>query len=168
MNNNSNLAEPTLSPTAPYQPISGELRFKSRKSHPLHRLPFVGPVPGKVGLSFWDVPRSGGYTGGNLTGQALARFYLKHLRVHGANDTGNLQNIVLDMLGSDDSVSPEMLTLRGQIVGFFSELDVWLASAAQNIDGGLDSDDKTALLKKANQGLTLNAEEYFASLSGQK
>src|SRR5690606_22287347 len=54
------------------------LRFHPEAEQALHRLPFVGWHHGEI--KFWDVPSTGGYVGGNLTGDALARIFLETLR----------------------------------------------------------------------------------------
>ena len=138
------------------KPAIQSLSFKNRKKIPTHRLPFVGEVHGKIGLSFWIVPKTGGYRGGCQTGEALARIYIKHLKDH-SNDSGltSLQKIALDMFGCELADSPEQDALRGQVIGFFSVLDVWLAGAAKHLHGGLDEHDNKALLKAANTGLNL-------------
>src|SRR5690606_37507672 len=125
------------------QPTHGALRFKNRKQMPAHRLPFVGRVPGAPLLSFWDVPKTGGYIGGNETGAALARIYLRYLREHGqARGAGVLRLIALDMIQSGENVTDaEQDARRGQVVGFFTELDRWLSAAAKHLDGGLDKHD---------------------------
>lgn len=150
------------------KPAAPALRFKNRKKLPLHRLPFVDAVPGKVGLSFWAVPKTGGYFGGNETGGALARVYMKHLKEHGPGfGGGNLQMMVLDMFDCENGVSAEQDALRGQVVGFFVELERWLAGAAKYLDGGLDKHDNKTLLKAANAGLNFDNEAYMASLSDE-
>lgn len=136
------------------QSAAGELRFNDTTNHPLHRLPFVGVEPGKRGASFWAVPRTGGYGGGNQTGKALARIYMKHLKEHGSGlGGGSLQLMVLDMFDCEHGDNAEQDALRGQVVGFFAELERWLSAAAKHLDGGLDQDDNQALLKAANAGL---------------
>lgn len=151
-----------------HQSAASALRFKNRKKHPLHRLPFVDAVPGKVGLSFWAVPKTGGYFGGNETGGALARIYMQHLKEHGSGfGCGPLRMIVLDMFGCENGVSAEQAALRGQVVGFFAELDRWLAGAAKYLEGDLDKHDSKTLLKAANAGLNFDNEAYTASLSDE-
>src|SRR5690606_22700315 len=121
------------------KPAAPVLRFKNRKKLPLHRLPFVDAVPGKVGRSFWAVPKTGGYFGGNETRGARARLYMKHLSQHGHGFGGvKLHMMVLDMFGCENGVSAEQDALRGQVVGFFVELERWLVSAATHLDGALD------------------------------
>ncbi|HAK7737207.1 TPA: hypothetical protein ACOSJI_004700 [Salmonella enterica] len=150
------------------QPAASALRFKNRKKLPVHRLPFVDTVPGKIGLSFWAVPKTGGYFGGNETGCALARIYMKHLKEHGIGFAGgNLQGMVLDMFDCNNSDAPEVSALRGQVVGFFVELERWLAGAAKYLEGGLDKHDNKTLLKAANAGLNFDNEAYMASLSDE-
>jgi hypothetical protein len=150
------------------KPAAGTLKFHNRKKLPLHHLPFIDRAPGKVGLSFWAVPKTGGYFGGCKTGESLARLYLKHLKEHGVGFAGgNLQTIVLDMFDIDNGISPEQDALRGQAVGFFIELERWLVGATKYLDGGLDQHDKKALLKEANAGLSFDHEAYMASLSDE-
>ena len=148
------------------KPAASSLKFKNHRKLPLHRLPFVDAVPDKIGWSFWSVPKSGGYFGGNETGSALARIYMKHLKAHGPGwGGGNLQMMALDMFDCENGVSAEQDTLRGQVVGFFVELEYWLAGAVKYLDGGLDKHDNTTLLKAANTGLNFDNEAYMASLS---
>lgn len=135
---------------------SDPLRFKNRKKLPIHRLPFVGKVPGVAGLSFWDVPKTGNYLGGTKTGEALARVYLKFVKEHG--ECGLLRSIALDMFEAKRNCSPERDALRGQVVGFFFVLERWLEAATKNLDGGLDKMDTKDLLKAANAGLDPNYE----------
>lgn len=146
--------------------VANKIKFKPRKKLPAHRLPFVGPEPGRSQLSFWAVPKSGGYGGGCDTGAALAKIYLKHLREHGraASAGGFLQNIVLDMVDSEHGESPEQDALRGQVVGFFSVLEAWIEGAAHYLGGSLDQVDGKALLDMANRGLSTDYEAYLASL----
>ncbi|WP_040727651.1 hypothetical protein [Thiomicrorhabdus sp. Kp2] len=143
---------------------TSKLKFKNRKKLPLHRLPFVGDEDGKLGLSFWKVPKDGGYAGGCTTGKALARIYLKHLKEHGGCPGGMLQSITLDMLDKERDDRQEWDSLKGQAVGFFSELDRWLVAAAKNMDDGLENEDNRVLLKTANKGLNFDAAAYRASL----
>jgi len=132
------------------------LQFKIGKSIPVHRLPFIGKSTNAIGVSFWAVPKTGGYRGGCQTGEALALIYLKHLKEHSCEaGVTSLQRIALDMFDCELSDSPEMSALRGQAVGFFSVLEPWLAGAAKHLDGGLDEHDSKALLKAANTGLNL-------------
>lgn len=150
------------------QPAALALRFKNRKKLPIHRLPFVDRVPDKVGLSFWAVPKTGGYSGGNETGAALARIYMKHLKEHGRGFGGGiLQKIVLDMFDFGTSDDPEDTALSGQAVGFFFELELWLAGAAKYLEGGLDKQDNKTLLEAANAGLNFDNEAYMDSLSDE-
>lgn len=147
------------------QPNYKPLRFKNRRQLAAHRLPFVDRVPGQPGISFWAVPKAGGYVGGNETGTALARVYLRYLREQGqCRGGGILQLIVLDMMGTPDSFGIEEQALRGQAVGFFTELERWLSAAVQRLDGGLDKQDDKALLRTANAGLNFDEAAYLASL----
>ena len=140
-------------------PATSLLHFNNRRAIPLHRLPFIGPVRGRTQFSFWAVPRTGGYAGGNDVGRGLARIYLKYLKQHGRPEgLSALQWIVLDMIepAAAGSLTPEQAALRGQVVGFFSELDAWLEVAAYNLEGGLEAQSDKALLALVNAGLRLD------------
>lgn len=147
------------------RPDSKKIRFKYKKKLPLHRLPFVGKEhKEKRTISFWDVPKTGGYGGGCKTGKNLALIYLKHIRQHGGASGGYLQSVVLDMLGEDSrSMTPEDSALRGQVVGFFSTLDQVLDETSRFM-GGLDKMENPWLLEQANLGLSFDEDAYFASL----
>ena len=60
---------------------SNKLAFRPKKKASSRRLPFVGNehTLGKD-FSYWNIPASGGYFGGNKTGEAVAYMLLKHLR----------------------------------------------------------------------------------------
>ncbi|MFV8926265.1 hypothetical protein ABQ431_08220 [Serratia fonticola] len=134
------------------------LKYHNRRERPLHRLPFVGLRSDKSGASFWAVPRTGDYQGSVEAGESLACIYLKHLREHGTSPAGNLQFVVLEMCGMGSlgvHLTQEQNSLAGQIVGFFSTLDSWLAASAKRLGRGLDDADPLELLAKANTGLDL-------------
>lgn len=117
----------------------------------LHSLPFVGGrSPDRLGQSFWDIPSTGGFQGGKCTGQALAHFYLLHLRHYGKTDGSLLHLIALHMLSN----GAKSLSTRGQATDFFEVLDAWLRSAAESHLGAeLDSIDPAVLLADASAGL---------------
>lgn len=136
----------------------GKLEYRRGKMlSPVHRLPFVG---GKStgrhrGVSYWNVPASGGYHGGTETGGALVLAYLKFLRETPENITtvGLLQLVVLDMCGRLASAKGhERRSLRGQIVGFLHELDR-LAREAVQVRPELDQISEAEILNRANAGL---------------
>ena len=143
------------------------LHAHPEQAHPLHRLPFVNRVPGKAELSFWAVPKTGGYHGGTQTGEALARLYLKHLKAHGGASGEALQMIALAMFGFESDHSPEQDSLHGQAVGFFWEMDRWLADAVQQAGGGLDRFDDADLLRAANAGLIFDERAYLAACEAE-
>lgn len=140
------------------------LKFHNSREIPVHRLPFVGPVQGMPGFSFWAVPKTGGYIGGCRTGEALAALFLQHLRKNGGDPGASLQHIVLDMLDLERSDCPEDQALRGQVVGFFSVLEGWLAGATKHFGHNLELADPQILLDRANAGLELDEEAYLAAL----
>lgn len=155
-------------PSAHTAPTSAALKIKNRRKLPLHRLPFVDTVPNKIGISFWAVPQTGGYAGGCRTGKSVARIYLKHLKSYGDNTGDILQRVVLDMLGSDaKDETPGQDALRGQIVGFFTELEPWLIGATKYLDDGLEAQEEKALLKAANEGLNFDEQAYIDALQSE-
>ena len=146
-------------------PSSGNsLRFNNRKAVPIHRLPFVGREPERVGYSFWRVPKTGGYFGGYETGEALATIYLKHLRDHGDLNNTHLQSIVFDMFGCEDSEDDGSSSRKGQAAGFLHTLGAWLTASAKQLGCNLDSAANTKLVQRANSGLRFDSKAYMASL----
>lgn len=139
-----------------------KLAFNNRKKLPVHKLPFVGNQngPGRYPISFWDVPKAGGYIGGCNTGSALALIYLQHLKENKSDTGGMLQKITFDMLADCGNDSAR----RGQAVGFFSELESWLSGAAKHLEGGLNGVSPKQLLKAANDGLAFDEAAYLDSL----
>lgn len=145
------------------KPGTPVLSFHNDKALPIHRLPFVGRPANHADLSFWNVPQTGGYTGGCMTGKALGRIYLKHCREHGSKDGGIFQLIASAMLTSGQTDSPELAALQGQIIGFMGELEPWIAIAARNAGAPLDDLRFADLLKEANNGLNLDEAAYWAA-----
>ena len=100
----------------PREFVHRPLRF-GRGTCAMFNLPFVGPCIGKVGRSYWAVPKTGGYLGGWETGRALAHIYMQYLRQlvdDGDHDRGHLQHIVLDMFDGDYPVNEAQCARRGQ------------------------------------------------------
>ena len=139
-----------------------QLRFHDEAQEPLHRLPFVGLSHGEV--KFWDVPTTGGYVGGNLTGDALARIFLETLRQQPDAATpgawlgwvaSGWMHHVFDMVGVKPDLDPESRfnTLRGQVVGFTSVLSEALREALRNSNLSLPPLDEEECLRQANEGL---------------
>ena len=168
----------TQSPDQPFFRLPREfvrrairLRF-GRGKNAMHNLPFVGPAPGKVGRSYWAVPKTGGAVGGWETGRALATIYLKYLyqlgqEEGGQEEAGHLQHIALDMFDGDYPVDMAQDARRGQACGFFSTLYPWLAIAARDFGHMLNDLDNKVLLEAANAGLNFDSEAYEASLSDE-
>jgi len=139
------------------------LSFNNDEELALHRLPFVGGSRKDFGLSFWNVPKTGGYAGGNMTGEALAGIYLKHLREHGQAAGGMLQTIAFSMFEHGD----ENDARRGQIVGFFAALEGVIRHSCRE-NRNLDNFKASDLLARANEGLLFDEEEYLASLEEEE
>jgi hypothetical protein len=142
------------------------LKFNKRKKLALHQLPFVDKEEGKIGLSFWSVPKTGGYHGGNTSGKALALLYLKYLRTDNKDSGGFLQMIALDMFDFKDFPNEDKKAdaVKGQAVGFFMEIEKLLIAAVGPLGGCLDSMDERDLLKRANIGLNLTEDEAIKEI----
>jgi hypothetical protein len=132
------------------------LSFKVDQELPLHKLPFVGFSDVKQGMSYWNVPRTGGFGGGVVTGKALARIYMKHLADNQGNDGGILQSIVTDITQQCDG--SEKSSSRGHVVGFFSEIEKWLKPMLSMISEDADSLDSGKNLESANHGINYDKE----------
>lgn len=139
----------------------GKLRAKPRAKLEMHKLPFVGNdhvVPKQGGVSFWDVPLTGGYLGGVETGSALANIYLIHLRRQGGGEDRNalsLSAIYCAMMARAPRTKEEVETLNGQVVGFSNVMHGWLDASVQQLGRNLDASDGKLdpLLNLANSGL---------------
>jgi len=122
---------------------------------PAHRLPFVGGKGHNGGISFWNVPASGGFPGGTETGDALASSYLKFLRDHPEDVMSSvlLQWIALDMCERYARVGgAERESLAGQITGFFSGFSRFAQEYPQ-ARPDLDQISEAEILSRANAGL---------------
>jgi hypothetical protein len=143
-------------------------------------LPFVAGVRGKSAAPYWGVPASGGYFGGYETGEAMAKCFLKYLRVHGnrRDPSHYLAAIVGDFMvrfvqeggGAERPMVREDLdggydSFRGQYVGFCNTLASWLIAAAQDLGAGLDAIPEGDLLCRANAGLGFDMAGYMGALS---
>ena len=82
-----------------------------------------------------------------------------HIKMEG------LEAYVLDMLErSNNGLPHEHDSLRGQIVGFFYELEKLLYVASVIYGNTLDKHREKDLLRKANAGLEFDSEAYLDSL----
>lgn len=143
-----------------------KLEFRPERSLPAHRLPFVRLR--KKSVCYWNVPRAGGYSGGCETGRALALVYLR-FRKENRQDITFLQYIVLDMFRMEHGkkTSLEYKSLKGQIVGFFTEIDRFIYTCVSDKENYLDWLDDKTLLKNANIGLKGYDQRYFSRLAGK-
>lgn len=150
--------------------MSAALKYKPRKALAAHRLPLVGKAhvqPECGGLSFWDVPLTGGYVGGCKAGEALATSTLVFLREE-SDDYLNrciLGQIAAAWMERAIDASPEERTaLRGQAVGFMATISEWVAAAVNDLGANLDRADKAAILARINAGLAFDEEAFLARL----
>jgi hypothetical protein len=96
------------------------------------------PFLGKDGIDHWAVPQTGTYTGACATGQAAGTAYVKYLRELRKIEPGegaSLQRVVLDMVPGLRAMND---SVRGQLIGFLTEIDRAL-SAYVNLMVGVDS-----------------------------
>ena len=140
------------------------MTFKRRRVLPVHRLPYVGDsyFSRSIGrLTYWDVPLTGGYSGGWKTGGALAMIALKHMSNYNQRlDGDHLKYIADSWIARASQASPDELdTLRGQVLGFMQEVGKFAEAAAVGSRIRLSHVDDRAELKKANEGLGFRAPE---------
>ncbi len=158
------MAQPARAPA----PTTKPLAFRPRQKYPVRRLPFVGREhTADQSFSMWNVPASGGYFGGNMTGEAIATMYLKHVREHDAEICapmlGGMVIAWARRLTAGDILpgSAEEDSLRGQMVGFAHVLSTWLLAAARHMGDSLDARGNDALLAKANKGIAFDTEAFL-------
>ncbi|MEO4014794.1 hypothetical protein [Pseudomonas rossensis] len=141
--------------------VMAKLREKPRAKLEIHRLPFVGRdhvAPKSGGISFWDVPLTGGYLGGIETGSAIASMFLVHLRRQGSGGDRqaiSLSNIYCEMIARIPGTMEETDTLKGQVVGFSGVIQEWLKASVQQFGENLEAPNGMldTLLDRANAGL---------------
>lgn len=143
-------------------PSQQHLEFHRNLNEALHRLPFVGRTHGDI--KFWDVPCSGGYAGGTLTGDALARIFVDTLRQQPDSDTagawfgwiamGWMHHVfaIAGVKPDPDRDSP-FNTFRGQVLGFASVLSDLVREALRHPDIAIPAFDGEKCLREANAGL---------------
>jgi hypothetical protein len=127
--------------------------------------------------TFWDVPATGGYGGGCDTGRAMAQAYMKVQRHCCYTNMGDLVQGVISFMNrieqeggltafhdSQDS-NNGMDALRGQMVGFFAEIERLAETGARSVAGAkLDAITEAQLLEDANNGLQCDWVAYMDSL----
>ncbi|WP_312387887.1 hypothetical protein [Atlantibacter hermannii] len=128
------------------------IKFNKRKKLALHRLPFIGgKSKSGFGLSFWNVPSTGGYSGGCITGAALAWIWLKHLENEAREGAGNTP-FTISRIVSEISDLSENDSLKGQVVGFFEIIEIILFKLISDSRIHFTKDEKN-LIEQANAGL---------------
>ena len=124
------------------------LKYNKKELSEFRRLPFVGK-------GCWDVPATGGYSGGCEMGKWAAFAFMRYMRDRKEPHLGSsLQHIVLDMVREDVSDSTQRGTSRhGQIVGFFTALDKFLSAIAKadpELDAYTEEDLADAMTRAVN------------------
>lgn len=147
------------------------LRSKPEGKTAWDRLPFVGKDHGKY-QSSWDVPLTGGYFGGIEVGEIVARMFLKYLR-----DTrddplkmGSMRfGMVLEALHSrTPTTKDEESALRGQQVGFRSEIAYWLDAAAERLGSSFDAIPARSFVQQANEALLRTDAQLMAAIKADQ
>lgn len=108
-------------------------RNQNNTRFPLNRLPFINRKDGNC----WALPPSSGYGTGCDMGAAAADAFMKALRASDGVSGSQLQQLVLSLL--ETGIDPKDSGRRGQVVGFFSQLDGWLRAASKSFGYSLDS-----------------------------
>lgn len=128
------------------------IKFNKRKKLALHRLPFIGDKSKSgFGLSFWNMPSKGGYSGGCITGAVLAWIWLKHLENEAREGAGNTP-FTISRIVSEISDLSENDSLKGQMIGFFEIIEVVLFKLISDSRIHFTKDEKK-LIEQANAGL---------------
>jgi len=142
------------------------LAFKTNQEHHSHTLPFVDFCPMKQGMSFWNVPKTGGFYGGVTTGSALAKIYIKHLIDGSYEDEGGLlQLIAKDMSKTVCVNTEEQRAINGQITGFFREIEQFMKYVGFISDGNLNRFDRASNLEAANLGINFDESQLAKKYS---
>lgn len=157
--------------STPVRKSPNTLSFHPKKTIEVHRLPFVGNEhTADRSFSFWDIPAKGGYTGGCMTGEAIAGIFLKHIRQTDSEfRTSLLGWMVFAWLeriapGAVNRGNIEFDSLRGQMDGFMSVINQWLDAAVHRPDSGLDETYYDDLLRQANAGFSFDMNALLQSL----
>lgn len=170
----------TSLPTAFIRKPAFRLKSKRRVASPYRMLPFVGKGQTKAAPYDWNLPATGGYCGGCIAGEAMAKCYLKFMREDTSDMAGwTLTQIVEAFMNrfeqeggqkmSDtypaNKQSDSYAAFRGQTVGFFNSLGAYLVEAARQLGGKLDAVSEDEEIAKANCGLAFDEKAYIASLA---
>ncbi|OQK17240.1 hypothetical protein AU255_04940 [Methyloprofundus sedimenti] len=110
-------------------------------------LPFV--TKSKAGRDWFNIPVTGDYAIDCSTGVDCAAMLIKAMRDDKGYCGGNLQLIVLSLLNRKETKQE----LHGIIVGFFSQLDVWLQLSATHGGKGLDNISYEQFIEKVSSCL---------------
>lgn len=143
------------------------LKFNRKATSPTQQLPFFRKAKrGELRGSLWAVPEMGGYGGGCETGKDLALIYFLYLKNRAQFSGGILQHIALDMLLDDEfSISD---SLRGQIVGFFCQIEEILISASRCVNTKQTEDELITLANKGLYGYNQATEKYTEEIKNTK
>ena len=143
------------------------LRSKPQAKSAWDRLPFSGKDHSPH-VSSWDVPMTGGYFGGIEVGKIVARMYFKYLRDEQANPFKfgaiHLRGILSSLDAKVPVTDEEKESLKGQRVGFMSEVGRWLEDAVLILGSSLDAIPERSFVQQANEHLARTDAALMAAI----
>lgn len=146
------------------------LRSKPQAKSAWDRLPFAGKDHSRH-FSSWDVPMTGGYFGGIEVGKIVARMYFKYLRDEQANPFKfgaiHLQGILTSLDAKVPVTDEEKESLKGQRVGFMSEVGHWLEEAVLRLGSCLDAIPERSFVQDANEHLARTDAALMAAIEAR-
>jgi len=132
------------------------------------RLPFVGEFDDdQKEFRYWDVPLTGGYFGGEITGKALGVAYLRFVELSEADDRDDdtLSAIVMamarkiaehDAFKYKESETVAAASIRAQMQAFLAVIDKQLSDDPINAVT-LEATTEKEIIDLANKGLSLDS-----------
>lgn len=146
------------------------LRAKPEGNTAWNRLPFVGKDH-SARANDWDLPLTGGYLGGIEAGEFVARMYLKYLRDERESPirlgSSRLQEMLNSLAAKQPSSKAEEDALRGQRVGFISEIGYWLEAAAERLGSSLDAIPERSFICQVNTALSKTDEALMTDIAAR-
>jgi hypothetical protein len=114
---------------------------------------------------------TGGYFGGIEVGKIVARMYFKYLRDEEANPFKfgaiHLQGILSSLDAKVPVTDEEQESLKGQRVGFMSEVGHWLEDAVLILGSCFDAIPERSLVQQANEHLARTDAALMAAIEAR-
>lgn len=166
----SPIKAPSKSNGSPRKGKQVGLRSKPHAKSAWDRLPFAGKDHSRH-FSSWDVPMTGGYLGGIEVGKIVARMYFKYLRDEEASPFKfgaiHLQGILASLDAKVPVTDEEKASLKGQRVGFMSEVGRWLEDAVLKLGSCLDAIPERSFVQQANEHLARTDAALMAAIEAR-